>query len=135
MKAISFFVWSFPLFCQSFVVVRQNRNVMLQRTFAMASSVTTTTTTTTTTSLSTIYPDLAISLETLGFVTPTPIQAASASLSKEPKNVLLIAPTGSGKTLAYLLPALTQAMNQDGTILVVAPTRELAVQLGRDAIM
>ena len=37
--------------------------------------------------------------------------------------------------MAYLLPALTQAMNQDGTILVVAPTRELAVQLGRDAIM
>ena len=37
-------------------------------------------------------------------------------------------------TLAYLLPALSKAVTSDGTVLVVAPTRELAVQLQRDAV-
>jgi superfamily II DNA/RNA helicase len=49
----------------------------------------------------------------------------------------LVAPTGSGKTLAYLLPALSKALDSTslgGTVLVVAPTRELAVQLQRDTV-
>ena len=98
------------------------------------------TATTTTTTLPTLFPELAPSLTALGFVTPTPIQSASATRALGGEHCLLIAPTGSGKTLAYLLPALTHALGNDGgddgdgTILVVAPTRELAIQLGRDAI-
>jgi superfamily II DNA/RNA helicase len=65
---------------------------------------------------------------------PTPIQSASATRAIDDDNLLLIAPTGSGKTLAYLLPALSKAIESEGTILVVAPTRELAAQLQRDAV-
>ena len=84
---------------------------------------------------------MASALARLGYRTPTPIQAASAAEIN--KNLLLIAPTGSGKTLAYLLPALSNAISStSGTgttsissnVLVVAPTRELAVQLQRDAV-
>lgn len=86
--------------------------------------------------LSTMFGSLASSLDKLGYSTPTPIQRASATQALNSENLLLIAPTGSGKTLAYLLPALTRAIavpsKQGGTILVVAPTRELAVQLLRD---
>jgi hypothetical protein len=94
-------------------------------------------------SLPELFPVLADSLTALGFSTPTPIQAAAAALMKEQQvegesetttNLMLIAPTGSGKTLAYLLPALTKAIQEEGTIMMLAPTRELAVQLLRDAM-
>ena len=80
-----------------------------------------------------LYPTFADPLQSLGLSTPTPIQAASAQHALEGNNALLIAPTGSGKTLAYLLPALTKALQEDSTLVVVAPTRELAIQLARDA--
>lgn len=82
-----------------------------------------------------LFPTLAPTLIRLGFSSPTPIQSASAvSANADNNNLLLIAPTGSGKTLAYLLPALTKAILHDGTVLVVAPTRELAAQLQRDTV-
>lgn len=82
-----------------------------------------------------LFPTLAPTLIRLGFSSPTPIQSASAvSANDDNNNLLLIAPTGSGKTLAYLLPALTKAILHDGTVLVVAPTRELAAQLQRDTV-
>ncbi|KAL3932294.1 MAG: hypothetical protein SGBAC_010918 [Bacillariaceae sp.] len=80
-----------------------------------------------------LYPEFASELDSLGLSTPTPIQAASAQQTLQGENVLLIAPTGSGKTFAYLLPALTLAKQNDATIIVVAPTRELAIQLAGDA--
>lgn len=80
------------------------------------------------------FPDLASSLSSLGISVPTPIQHASADMGLAGDNLLLIAPTGSGKTLAYLLPAISKAMEEDGTVLMVAPTRELAVQLMRDSV-
>jgi len=80
-----------------------------------------------------LFPELATSLHLLGFVTPTPIQSAVSQQDNNNNNCLLIAPTGSGKTLAYLIKALTKAIETDGTILMVAPTRELAVQLAKDA--
>lgn len=87
------------------------------------------------TTLPDLFPTLSQSLEQLGFSTPTPIQAISATKAHvDDENLLLFAPTGSGKTLAYLLPALSKAIEQHGTVLMVAPTRELAVQLMRDAL-
>ena len=49
-------------------------------------------------SLSELFPSLHKPLETLGYVTPTPIQNASAIRALNLDNLLLIAPTGSGKT-------------------------------------
>eukprot|EP00531_Pseudo-nitzschia_arenysensis_P014672 CAMPEP_0116131070 /NCGR_PEP_ID=MMETSP0329-20121206/8812_1 /TAXON_ID=697910 /ORGANISM="Pseudo-nitzschia arenysensis, Strain B593" /LENGTH=623 /DNA_ID=CAMNT_0003625481 /DNA_START=12 /DNA_END=1883 /DNA_ORIENTATION=- len=85
-----------------------------------------------------LFPSLAAPLNELGFSMPTPIQAASAERALDQENLLLIAPTGSGKTFSYMLPALEKLQARDettekpGTVLVVAPTRELALQLMRD---
>jgi len=92
----------------------------------------------TTSSLPSLYPEFVSVLSTNGYTTPTPIQQSSATQSKNGENILLIAATGSGKTLSYLLPALSrvkeqESLGQRSTVLVVAPTRELAAQLARDA--
>jgi len=70
-----------------------------------------------------------------------PIQREILPLALAGKDVCGIAPTGSGKTLAFLVPGLVHAGGQpalrgatDGPImLVLAPTRELAVQIGKVA--
>jgi len=90
------------------------------------------------TTLPSFFPSLATPLKTLGFSKPTPIQSASAQRALDLENLLLIAPTGSGKTLSYMLPVLEKVVKQQhagnsaSTVLVVAPTRELALQLMRD---
>ncbi|KAG1874077.1 P-loop containing nucleoside triphosphate hydrolase protein [Suillus tomentosus] len=72
-----------------------------------------------------------------GFNEPTPIQACTWPPALKGKDVVGIAETGSGKTLAFGIPALAQLIaspkkpkKKESTIsvLVVAPTRELAIQ-------
>lgn len=77
----------------------------------------------------------------LGFVEPTPIQSQGWPMALKGRDLIGIAETGSGKTLAYLLPALVHVSSQpplvrgDGPIvLVLAPTRELAVQIQQEAL-
>ncbi|KAJ4960877.1 hypothetical protein NE237_020787 [Protea cynaroides] len=72
----------------------------------------------------------------LGFVEPTPIQSQGWPMALKGRDLIGIAETGSGKTLAYLMPALVHVSAQprlvrgEGPIvLVLAPTRELAVQI------
>lgn len=75
-----------------------------------------------------------------GFKSPTPIQAQSWPIAMQNRDIVAIAKTGSGKTLGYLIPAfihLRRCRNnpQDGpTVLVLAPTRELATQIQDEAI-
>lgn len=70
-----------------------------------------------------------------GFKAPTPIQAQSWSVALQGRDLVAIAKTGSGKTVGYMLPGLmhTRSVHKDlryGPIcLVLAPTRELAVQI------
>lgn len=71
-----------------------------------------------------------------GFATPTPIQSQGWPMALKGKNMVGISATGSGKTLAFLLPAMIHINAQqylkpgEGPIvLVLAPTRELAVQI------
>uniref|UniRef100_A0A0D9Y4J9 RNA helicase n=1 Tax=Oryza glumipatula TaxID=40148 RepID=A0A0D9Y4J9_9ORYZ len=75
-----------------------------------------------------------------GFVEPTPIQSQGWPMALRGRDLIGIAETGSGKTLAYLLPAIVHVNAQpilapgDGPIvLVLAPTRELAVQIQQEA--
>ncbi|RKP24517.1 ATP-dependent RNA helicase DBP2 [Syncephalis pseudoplumigaleata] len=72
----------------------------------------------------------------LGFSQPTSIQAQGWPMALSGRDMVGIAETGSGKTLAYCLPAIVHINAQpflqpgDGPIvLVLAPTRELAVQI------
>ena len=65
---------------------------------------------------------------------PTEIQKKAIPLVREDRDLLVIAQTGSGKTGAFLLPiidciAQTSARRQNPTALILAPTRELALQL------
>ncbi|CAM8996797.1 hypothetical protein QQ045_006738 [Rhodiola kirilowii] len=75
-----------------------------------------------------------------GFKEPTAIQSQGWPMALKGRDLVGIAETGSGKTLAYLLPAIVHVNAQpflapgDGPIvLVLAPTRELAVQIQEEA--
>jgi len=93
-------------------------------------------------------------LKAAGFPGPTPIQAVAWPLVVAGRDVVAVAKTGSGKTCGYLLPALARLqtagpappprseMSQQGywvtdavtpAVAVLAPTRELAIQIGEEA--
>jgi ATP-dependent RNA helicase DeaD len=70
-------------------------------------------------------------LEKVGYEKPSPIQAASIPLLLQGKDLLGQAQTGTGKTAAFALPMLAN-LDPDETfpqLLVLAPTRELAIQV------
>jgi ATP-dependent RNA helicase DeaD len=69
-------------------------------------------------------------LERLGITSPTPIQAAAIPLALQKHDILASSQTGSGKTFAFLLPLIANlSENKDSMALVMAPTRELALQI------
>jgi ATP-dependent RNA helicase DDX5/DBP2 len=77
------------------------------------------------------------SIQQAGFQNPSSIQAQGWPIALSGRDMIGIAETGSGKTLAFLLPAIVHINAQehlrpgDGPIaLVLAPTRELAMQIG-----
>jgi ATP-dependent RNA helicase DeaD len=85
----------------------------------------------------TAFDQLALSqpifkiLDEVGYETPSPIQAQTIPLLLEGRDVVGQAQTGTGKTAAFALPILTNLdLNQkDPQVLVLAPTRELALQV------
>jgi ATP-dependent RNA helicase RhlE len=82
-----------------------------------------------------LHPTLLRGVDKLGFVRPTPIQSEAIPRALEGRDVLACAATGSGKTAAFLLPILHQLIDRPrGTsrALVLAPTRELALQIRDD---
>ena len=94
----------------------------------------------------TSFTDLGVSealrraLHAESYLTPTPIQAGTIPLLLAGKDVLGVAQTGTGKTAAFLLPILQQlaasrtaAAPRSTRALVLAPTRELAAQIGERA--
>ncbi|BCG08387.1 MULTISPECIES: ATP-dependent RNA helicase SrmB [Buttiauxella] len=82
---------------------------------------------------------LLLALQDKGFTRPTAIQAAAIPPALEGRDVLGSAPTGTGKTAAYLLPVLQHLVDfprkKSGPprILIVTPTRELAMQVADHA--
>jgi ATP-dependent RNA helicase DDX46/PRP5 len=71
---------------------------------------------------------------------PTPIQAQAIPAVMSGRDIIGIAKTGSGKTLAFLLPLMRHVESQtkieegDGPIgVILTPTRELALQITKDA--
>ncbi|MFP1909943.1 ATP-dependent RNA helicase SrmB [Lonsdalea quercina] len=78
-------------------------------------------------------------LQDMRFSRPTAIQAAAIPPAMDGRDVLGSAPTGTGKTAAYLLPALQHLLDfprkKSGPprILILTPTRELAMQVAEQA--
>ena len=70
-------------------------------------------------------------LDDVGYETPSPIQAQTIPLLLAGKDVLGQAQTGTGKTAAFALPLLSMLdlSQKDPQVLVLAPTRELAIQV------
>ncbi len=81
-----------------------------------------------------LSPAVKQGLAALGFKTPTPIQEHAIPIVLEGRDAILQAKTGSGKTLAFGLPILSMLKPKSKPqVLVVLPTRELAIQV-RDAL-
>lgn len=78
---------------------------------------------------------LMSAVEKLGYQQPTPIQQQAVPVLLEGRNVLGQAQTGTGKTAAFMLPLLNNLQPGSGHIqaLVLAPTRELAIQVAEAA--
>jgi superfamily II DNA/RNA helicase len=65
-----------------------------------------------------------------GYLVPTPIQDQVIPLVLEGRDVVGIANTGTGKTAAFLVPLINKMLyNRSQKVLIVVPTRELAVQI------
>ena len=75
--------------------------------------------------------ELLTALDTLGYEEPTPIQRETIPILLTGRDLLGQAATGTGKTAAFALPALQMidASRREPQVLVLVPTRELAVQV------
>jgi ATP-dependent RNA helicase RhlB len=89
-----------------------------------------------------LHPNVAKGVEEAGFTHCTPIQAKTLPVALQGKDVAGQAQTGTGKTAAFLVaafdyllrnPAPPERRTNDPRMLVLAPTRELAVQIHADA--
>lgn len=82
-----------------------------------------------------LIPQLEQAVSNLGYITPTPIQSKIIPLMLDGHDVIGQAQTGTGKTAAFVLPILqTMERGQCGIqALVLAPTRELAIQVAKAA--
>jgi len=89
-------------------------------------------------------PEVMQGIREAGFVTATPIQEAALPLALKDKDVAGQSQTGTGKTAAFLIAAFTRLLRGSpsaaatpGTaaprVLIIAPTRELVVQIEADA--
>jgi len=74
---------------------------------------------------------LLANLQRDGIQEPTPVQAQAIPLVQAGRDIVAQSQTGSGKTLAFLLPLLQKidVSKRDAQVLLLAPTRELAVQI------
>lgn len=86
---------------------------------------------------STLIPEIQRAVAAEGYVTPTPIQEQCIPHLLDGRDLMGTAQTGTGKTAAFALPLLQRLSNnyrrpQKGTprVLILAPTRELAAQIG-----
>lgn len=86
------------------------------------------------------YPELLEEIKKQGFVKPSPIQAQAWPVLLKGEDLIGIAQTGTGKTLAFLFPAFIHIEGQPvprgqrggANVLVMAPTRELALQIEKE---
>lgn len=86
---------------------------------------------------SNIPPKILDVIEKIGYKTPTPIQMQCIPIAMAKRDLIGLSETGSGKTMAYVVPLLSYILKRSKTFnsfdgplaLVLAPTRELALQI------
>ncbi|MBB5710422.1 DEAD/DEAH box helicase [Sphingomonas xinjiangensis] len=91
---------------------------------------------------STLPPLLAEALAARGYAAPTPVQAAVLEPEAKGRDLIVSAQTGSGKTVAFGMAMAPDLLGEDGRVipsrephaLIIAPTRELALQVSRELI-
>ena len=89
-----------------------------------------------------LHPALAEALASRGYETPTPVQASVLEETAYGRDLVVSAQTGSGKTVAFGLAMAPELLGEEDSLkavrqplaLVIAPTRELALQVSRELI-
>ncbi len=76
-----------------------------------------------------LAPKILELLDRIKFTIPTPIQQKAIPIAIEGKDIIGVAQTGTGKTHSFALPMIQLLAQKKGTGLVLAPTRELAIQI------
>jgi len=81
-----------------------------------------------------LKPDLLRAIAAAGYRTPSEIQAKTLPYALDGRDIIGQAKTGTGKTAAFLVPLLENLSDRSGLrIVVVVPTRELSVQVAKEA--
>ena len=78
-----------------------------------------------------LSPEVMRAIDQKGYVQATPVQVGAIPYFMDWKDVIAKAPTGTGKTFAFGIPMVehTDPAGEQVTGLVLAPTRELAIQI------
>ena len=79
-----------------------------------------------------LHEDVVKAVEMIGYSECTPVQSQGIPPVLEGRDLIACAQTGTGKTAAYVLPVVSQILKEPKPgvqTLVVAPTRELAIQI------
>ena len=81
-----------------------------------------------------LHEDVLKAIEEMGWDTPTPVQRDTYPLAVAGHDIIVQSRTGTGKTGAFGIPLVDRLMSRDGDeqALVLAPTRELALQSARE---
>ena len=82
-----------------------------------------------------IDENLVQALAKIGIKEPTRVQLESISLIIDKRDLMIKSNTGTGKTLSFLLPLIDKILKKDiDSILILAPTRELVLQINDMAV-
>ncbi|HEX7843713.1 MAG TPA: DEAD/DEAH box helicase, partial [Kofleriaceae bacterium] len=81
-----------------------------------------------------LHPDVKLALDEMGYFAPTPVQTAVYQPVSQGKDLLVQSRTGTGKTTAFGLPIISKLIptHRAPQALILAPTRELALQVSRE---
>jgi ATP-dependent RNA helicase DeaD len=81
-----------------------------------------------------LHPDVRLALDEMGYFAPTAVQTAVYKPVSEGKDLLVQSRTGTGKTTAFGLPTISKIIptHRAPQALILAPTRELALQVSRE---
>ena len=81
-----------------------------------------------------LHPDVKLALDEMGYFAPTAVQTAVYKPVSEGKDLLVQSRTGTGKTTAFGLPTISKIIptHRAPQALILAPTRELALQVARE---